>query len=154
MLNWPINTCVNNAHLGSYALLKTNSKMQHRSLDETLSGPLQAWNFIPASLIFASKARGLYYKTLWVCNLRENDKYCSKLAYSGLDKHTSFCSTGRWSLSLALDTLRLHPHTEILDQPENRGHSSILFATRFSDETKKSFTKMTPGADEDVRKFY
>jgi hypothetical protein len=27
-------------------------------------------------------------KTLRICNLQENDKFCSKLAYSGLEKHT------------------------------------------------------------------
>jgi hypothetical protein len=31
----------------------------------------------------------LYYKTLRIRNLRENDKFCSKLAYSGLDKNPS-----------------------------------------------------------------
>ena len=33
--------------------------------------------------------RGLYCKTLQSCNLHENDKVCSKLAHSSLDKNTS-----------------------------------------------------------------
>ncbi len=32
---------------------------------------------------------GLYYKTVWIGNLQEIDKFHNKLAYSGLDKHTS-----------------------------------------------------------------
>ncbi len=32
---------------------------------------------------------GLYYKTLWACNLREMDRFRSKLVPIGLDKHTS-----------------------------------------------------------------
>ncbi len=32
------------------------------------------------------KARGLYYKTLQICNVQENNKVCSKLEYSSLDK--------------------------------------------------------------------
>jgi hypothetical protein len=35
------------------------------------------------------KTRGLYYTPLRIRNLRENDKFCSKLASSGLDKHTN-----------------------------------------------------------------
>jgi hypothetical protein len=32
---------------------------------------------------------GLYYKTIWIHNLQENDKFKGKLVYSGLDIQTS-----------------------------------------------------------------
>ncbi len=34
-------------------------------------------------------SRGLYYKTLQICNLQEMDQFRIKLASSGLDKQTS-----------------------------------------------------------------
>jgi hypothetical protein len=36
-----------------------------------------------------SPGAGLYYKTLRIRNLQENDKVHSKLLYSGSDKHSS-----------------------------------------------------------------
>jgi hypothetical protein len=38
---------------------------------------------------FLAYIGGLYYKTLRIRNLRENVKFCSKLASYGLEKHTS-----------------------------------------------------------------
>ncbi len=36
---------------------------------------------------FTCVARGLYYKTLRICNLQKTDKFHKKLASSGLDNH-------------------------------------------------------------------
>jgi hypothetical protein len=45
-------------------------------------------DFYNTSTITANKSfkvHGWYYKTLAVCNLWQNDKFCSKLASSGLE---------------------------------------------------------------------
>ncbi len=38
-------------------------------------------------MFMESTPSGMYYKRLWVRNLREMEKFCSKLLSSGLDIH-------------------------------------------------------------------